>query len=128
MNTTLAQLLAIAATMIVMDAVWLTARAAPSRTMIAALQGSPLSVRWAPAAGVYALMIAGLWYFVVRETKDWMSAAQKGAALGAVVYGVYDLTNYATLTKWSLPYALADWVWGAVLFGVTAAVAVAASA
>lgn len=123
MNTTLAQLLAVAATMVAMDAVWLTARAAPSRAMFAAIQGSPLIARYLPAAGVYILMIAGLWYFVVREAKDWISAAQKGAALGAVVYGVYDLTNYATITKWDLTYALADWAWGTVLFGVTAAVA-----
>ena len=123
MYTTTTQLLTIAAVMVAMDAVWLTARGAASRTMIAALQGSPLKVRWPPAAIVYVLMIAGLWYFAVREAKDWADAAKRGAALGAVVYGVYDFTNYAILSRWELPYALADWVWGTVLFAVTAGAA-----
>ena len=119
------QLLTIAAVMVAMDAVWLTARGAASRTMIAAIQGSPLKVRWLPAAIVYVLMIASVWYFAVRDAKGWVDAAKAGAALGAVVYGVYDFTNYAILTQWSFPYAIADWIWGTVLFATTAAVAVA---
>ena len=122
------QLLTIAAVMVALDAVWLTARGAATRTMFAAIQGSPIVLRWIPAAIVYVLMIAGLWWFAVRDVTSWITAAQKGAALGAVVYGVYDFTNYATITRWELPYAIADLAWGTFLFAATAAAAVAATA
>jgi len=119
------ELLTLAAVMVVLDAAWLTARGAASRSMIATLQRSPLTVRLLPAALVYVLMIAGLWWFAVQPAKDWKVAAANGAALGALVYGVYDLTNYSTLTAWPLSYAVADWVWGSVLFATAAAAAVA---
>ena len=117
------QLLVIALLMLALDAAWLTARAAVSGTVIAAIQGSPLSIRWPAAALCYLVMIAGLWWFAVRPSVDWTDAAANGAALGAVVYGVYDLTSYATLKRFPLSYALADWAWGTVLFAVVAAVA-----
>jgi uncharacterized membrane protein len=119
----ISQLLVIALLMLTLDAVWLTARAAVSGTMIAAIQGSPLSIRWPAAALCYLVMIAGLWWFAVRDTADWADAAFSGAALGAVAYGVYDLTNYATLKRFPLSYALADWAWGTFLFAIVAAVA-----
>lgn len=121
------QLLTVAVLMIVMDAVWLYTRAAASGAMIAALQGSPLSIRWPAAALCYVVMIAGLWWFAVRGTASWQAAATQGAGLGALVYGVYDLTNHATLQRFPLSYALADWAWGTFLFGTVAAVARAAA-
>ena len=116
------QLLVIALLMLALDAAWLTARAAVSGTVIAAIQGSPLSIRWPAAALCYLVMIVGLWWFAVRPAVDWTDAAFSGAALGAVAYGVYDLTNYATLKRFPLSYALADWAWGTALFAVVAAV------
>lgn len=35
--------------------------------------------------------------------------------LGVAVYGVYDATNYATLTKYSPTFAVADTLWGGLL-------------
>jgi uncharacterized membrane protein len=93
--------------------------------MFAALQGSPLTIRWPAVILVYALMAIGLWWFVVRPATSVASAATNGAALGALVYGVYDMTNYATLSRFSLSYALADWLWGTVLFAGTAALTAA---
>lgn len=43
-----------------------------------------------------------------------------GALFGLVAYGVYDLTNQATLRLWSVRLSLADMAWGAVLTGVAA--------
>ncbi len=118
------QLATIATVMIVLDAAWLTYLTPTFRTMIAAIQGVPLQVRWFPAALVYVLMIAGLWWFVVRPAAgDWRAAATNGAALGAVVYGVYDLTNYSTIAKYSPTVAVMDILWGSFLFAVTGAAA-----
>lgn len=117
------QLLTVAVVMTALDAAWLTARAAVSGTVFAAIQGSPLSIRWPAAALCYAVMIVGLWWFAVRPAVTLEDAAWAGAALGALVYGVYDLTNYATLQRFPLSYALADWAWGTFLFAVVAAAA-----
>ena len=43
-----------------------------------------------------------------------------GALFGLVAYGVYDLTNQATLRVWSTRLSLADMAWGAALTGVAA--------
>ncbi len=118
------QLATIAVVMVVLDAVWLTYITPTFRAMIAAIQGVPLQVRWFPAALVYVLMIVSLWWFVVRPAAgDWKTAAANGVALGAVVYGVYDLTNYSTIVKYSPSVTVMDMTWGAFLFAVTAAAA-----
>ena len=44
------QLLAIAITMVGLDAIWLTLNSATSRSVIAAIQMKPLEIRWIPAA------------------------------------------------------------------------------
>jgi uncharacterized membrane protein len=45
-----------------------------------------------------------------------------GALFGLVAYGVYDLTNQATLKVWSIKLSLADMAWGAVITGLAALV------
>ena len=105
------------------DAFWLTATSASTRQIFATLQGKPLTIRWIPAIAVYALMIAALWFFAVRPASDWLEAGGRGAALGFAMYGLYDLTNYATLIKYPLSFALTDMTWGTVLFGTSAAIA-----
>ena len=116
------QIAAITVVMLFADAVWLTATAAGTRKIFAAIQGQPLTVRWIPAVAVYAIMIAAVWFFAVQPSADWMEAGGRGAALGLSAYGIYDLTNYASLAKYPLSFALTDMTWGAVLFGATAAI------
>jgi len=117
------QVLAIGVTMVALDAVWLTLNAATNRTMIAAVQTKPMEIRWIPAVLVYILMIAATWFFAVWKQPNWKVAAAKGAALGLAMYGLYDLTNYATLIQYPLDYALRDIAWGTFLIGTSALVA-----
>ena len=117
------QILSIGITMVALDAVWLTLNSATSRSVIAAIQTKPLEIRWIPAALVYVIMIAATWFFAVWKTPSWKVATAKGAALGLALYGLYDLTNYATLIKYPLEYALQDIAWGTFLIGVSALMA-----
>ena len=123
MNQTLTQIATITVVMLVLDVGWLTATAASSQKMIAGIQGKPMQMRWLAAAATYALMIAALWYFAVEPAATWYEAAGRGAALGFVMYGLYDMTNYATLAAYPLDFALRDMVWGTSLFAVVSAVA-----
>lgn len=108
--------------MAMLDAGWLWFRLDASKAMALAVQHSPLKLRVLPAIAVYVVMALGLWWFAVRRATGWKSAARNGAALGAVVYGVYDLTNYSILRNYPLSYAAADWAWGTVLFAATAGI------
>ena len=116
-------LLATAAVMLILDAGWLTANNAYHRKVFAALQGAPLQVRWLPAAAVYVLMIVAVWTLAVQPATTPLDAAGRGAILGVAMYGVYDFTNYATLIRYPVAYALTDVAWGTVLCAATAAIA-----
>jgi uncharacterized membrane protein len=114
-------LTAVAIIMLLMDLAWLTYRAAYHRQVFATIQGSPLQFRMLPAVGAYTIMIMGTWFFAVHPATSWLDAAGRGAALGLLMYGLYDLTNYATLTRYPVHYALSDMAWGTFLCAVTAA-------
>lgn len=80
-------------------------------------------IRIAPAAVFYLFYVGGLLYFVslpaLREGVA-VQALLGGALLGAMAYGTYEFTNYATLRDWHWHMVAVDLTWGAVLTGVSA--------
>jgi uncharacterized membrane protein len=66
----------------------------------------------------YALLIAGLNYFIIQRNRS----IPEAFFLGLVIYGVYDSTNYATLKKWEANVAIMDTLWGGSLFALTTAI------
>ena len=69
------------------------------------------------------IMVGATWFFAVWKTPSWKAATAKGAALGFAMYGLYDLTNYATLIKYPIEFAVTDIAWGTFLIGTSALVA-----
>ncbi len=82
---------------------------------IAAVQGSPMVVNMFGAVVTYVFLIFGLNYFIIGPGRS----AQDAFLLGLVVYGVYDFTNLALLSKWQLTTAVIDTLWGGTLFYLT---------
>ncbi len=83
-------------------------------------------VYWA-AGVVYLLLAFGILFFVVPEKGDEMNfvwVAMRGFAFGAVVYGVYEFTNFATLRNWSVSLVVVDTLWGGILCSLTSMVIV----
>jgi uncharacterized membrane protein len=82
-----------------------------------------------PAAVIfYLLYAAGVVYLITLPavaSGGPGSAFVRGAVLGLIAYGTYDLTSLAILNNWPVSVTVADMVWGTVLTGVTAAVATA---
>ena len=77
-------------------------------------------VIWPSAILVYVALSLGLVLFVLpRVNAGLLSAFLWGAVFGAVVYGVYDFTNYALVANWPLKITLIDFCWGMVLCGLT---------
>ena len=81
---------------------------------IARMSDGGIAPVWSVAVLVYVLLGAGVAVFVVPRAVSLASAAFLGAALGLVIYGVYDLTNYSTLARWPAAVTIADILWGVV--------------
>ena len=85
-------------------------------------------IRMGPAAVFYLFYVVGVVWFVSIPALNVGSIAQAffaGAVLGALAYGTYEFTNFATLKGWTAQMVMVDVIWGAVLTGTSAAVGVA---
>ncbi len=72
----------------------------------------------------YVLCAAGIVILAVQPALaagDWTKAVLLGAVFGLCAYGTYDLTNLATLQRWSLRLVIVDMAWGTVLVSVSSA-------
>lgn len=105
-----------------LDAVYLTLRLTYHQNLFQSVQGSPLTVRAMSAAIVYLLLAFAIVYVAVLPARSMNEAVLRGALTGGVMYGFYDATNYATLSRWTLGMALTDTMWG-TLCGAAAAAA-----
>lgn len=77
------------------------------------------------AAAFYLLYVVGVLLLASLPgyEKDLLSVAViRGAVLGLLAYGTYDLTNLSTLKGWAWQVSAIDMVWGTVLTGTVAAV------
>ena len=88
------------------------------------------SLRLGPAASFYAMFPVGILVFAVMPA---LKSGAIGTALiysalfGAIAYGTYDLTNYATLRNWNLQITVIDILYGAVASAIAAAAATLAA-
>ncbi len=88
-----------------------------------------LPVYWA-AAIVYLLLPLGIVLFALPRVDPANPVASSllwGGLFGLVIYGVYDMTNMATLERWPVRMVWIDICWGCFLCGVTTLFAALAS-
>lgn len=79
------------------------------------------TVRWGPALLVYLLLVLGIVIFALPKHPGGNAQVfLYGAIFGLISYGVYDLTNWATLAKWPMILVVVDMIWGALLCGSVA--------
>jgi uncharacterized membrane protein len=112
----------LAAVMLAVDLVWLTFRASYHADLIKSVQGSAVSLRPIPAALIYLLIPAAVLFFAVDPARTQRDAVKRGAVLGAAMYGLYDLTNLASLKGWTVEMAIIDTLWGTILCGIGAGI------
>ena len=105
----------IAIIMGILDSIYLSLVSNHFKELFMKIQGSEIKLRILPAIFCYALMVFGIYYFLVKENKPITDAF----LLGVLVYGVYDLTNMATIKEWTWNTVLLDSVWGGILFTST---------
>ncbi len=81
-------------------------------------------LRLGPAALFYLAYVGGILYFVsvpaLREGGALGAVFVSAAILGAMAYGTYEFTNFATLKAWDWRLVAVDLAWGTVLTGTSA--------
>ena len=102
-------LLKVAAILFLVDIFWLLTGGIYARQMTQRIQGHPIQFRYVSAVVVYLFMA-----YMLLEVTSYKQAFMYGLA----TYAVYDFTNYALLTNYDLKFAIADTLWGGVLFTI----------
>jgi uncharacterized membrane protein len=96
--------------LILLDIPWLTIQLAASQEMFSKIQGGrAVNMRFLPAIVVY-LALTYLLLLQKTVTDAFLS--------GAAVYAVYDFTNLTVFKDYTLEFAMADTLWGGVLFSL----------
>jgi uncharacterized membrane protein len=97
------------------DFIYLTVIRSYFDWQIRKVQGSPMKINIWSAALCYILLIVGFNYFIIKPKRS----HQDAFLLGLVIYGVFETTNYALFSNWSLMTVIIDTLWGGILFALT---------
>tara|TARA_Y100000389_G_C17254452_1_gene409806 strand:- start:182 stop:589 length:408 start_codon:yes stop_codon:yes gene_type:complete len=106
---------------LVLDALFIGALMKDWQSLLLRVQGEKMEVRLSSAVGAYVVMVLAWVYFVYRPYlvhKNISTAVRTGAMLGFVIYGVFELTNFAIIKKWNMKFVLMDTIWGSLLYGL----------
>lgn len=100
---------------ITMDFVYLNLIKEYFTNQIKKVQGSAVKINLLGVAICYIFLIFGINYFIIKPRKSVSDAF----LLGLVIFGVYETTNYALLSNWSILTVILDTLWGGILFATT---------
>ncbi len=107
MNTYVYSLIKTSAIIFLVDIVWLMTGGIYARKMTERIQGSPLQMRYLSAVIVYMFLA-----YMLLQTTSYKQAFLYGIS----IYAVYDFTNHALLENYDWKFAIADSLWGGILF------------
>ena len=109
------QYLVAAIVFVVLDGIYVNLIKSSYNRQIKNIQGTDIKVNMIAAAITYIILIFGINYFIIQKKRSVSDAA----LLGFLIYGVYNFTNLALFSNWSVLLSIVDTMWGAVLFGLT---------
>jgi uncharacterized membrane protein len=101
--------LLVATLFILTDMIWLLTGGKYSLAMHERIQGGPVVFRYGAAIVVYLAMVYLLSLAV---------SAAHAFTIGFCTYAVYDFTSYALLKDYDIRFAIADTIWGGILFAL----------
>ena len=76
------------------------------------VQTTPIETRIYPILLSYLCMAFIIYYFLIFKNATTIEAG----LLGMLIFGIYELFNFATLKKWDIIYSMLDILWGGILF------------
>ena len=88
-----------------------------------------LTQQWFAAALAWLAIVFGTLIFVLPQTTNasLMDTASLGGIFGGLMYGIYELTNYALLKHWPITIVAMDILWGTFLCSLLTVVLALAS-
>lgn len=99
-----------------LEAAWLYSMRGFYAERLAAVQcGKELSARKGAAVLAYIVLFFVVWFFLVRRIDAYTPVRDvvvTAVSLGLAIYGVYNLTNLATLAGYTSYLAAVDTLWG----------------
>jgi uncharacterized membrane protein len=115
MSNTLIIFIKIGLLLALLDYIYLSSISNFFKKTIYTIQNSKLNFRLIPTIFCYLLLILSIQYFIISKKGNILDAF----ILGVCIYGVFELTNYATISKWPFNLVLMDTLWGGILFSLT---------
>jgi uncharacterized membrane protein len=100
-------LLKAAAVLVLCDVFWIATGGIYARSIAERIQGEALEIRYVPAMITYLFLA-----YMLLETKSYKQAFMYGVC----IFGVYDFTTLALMKGYDWKFAVADTLWGGVLF------------
>lgn len=101
--------------MAILDYLYLSSISDFFKKTIYKIQNSKLNIRLTPMILCYLFLIFSIQYFIISKKGNILDSF----ILGICIYGVFELTNYATINKWPLQLVFIDTLWGGILFSLT---------
>lgn len=106
--------------LMVLDYLYLTSSSGIFKKIIEDVQKSKFKIKVYPTIVVY-ILIFFMWMKFIYSVKKRYSLKEnikRGFLLGFFTYGIFEFTNYAIFSKWTLQGVILDTVWGGVLYGL----------
>lgn len=97
---------------IAIDFVYLKSLKPMTERMIYNIQGSKMIFHYDGAIFAYFCIIALFNYFIIHKNGTIMDAF----LLGLLTYGIFEGTNRAIFSKWTIQFMAIDTLWGGILF------------
>jgi uncharacterized membrane protein len=107
MNNYTYSLLKASAIIFMVDIFWLLTGGIYARKMTERIQGAPIQLRYLSTVIVYLALA-----YMLLQTTSYKQAFLYGVS----IYAVYDFTNHALLENYDWKFAIADSLWGGILF------------
>ena len=102
--------------LLMVDLVYLTLMTGHFKKLVKDIQKSELSLKLVPTFFVYVSIVMSWYLFVERNSKQ---KVQDSFMLGVLMYGMYDLTNYAIFKHWDIKTVVIDTLWGGTLYSLS---------
>jgi uncharacterized membrane protein len=90
--------------------------------MIKNIQGSPIRINYLAAFIAYILLAASIPIFIlpnIRKNSALVDSLFYGGLMGLFVYGIYDMTNKATIKGWKWSASFIDILWGMTVYSLS---------
>ena len=102
----------IALSVLVLDGIYLSSLSNYFSKVFKEIQGTKMELRIPSAALCYVFIIFSIYYFGFVLNIGLLNMF----VLGVIIYGIYELTNHATIKQWPLFMVIVDTLWGGVLY------------